>query len=433
MKKSQVLPVRSWLWALGFLLVLANFAIFGPTLADQAIRHNRLLEALNQGEYLIIFQNNTELRSSGGFIGSYAVINFNNFRLENLAVNSNIYKLDHAFTSTNYVTAPSPLDQYLEGQSWSLRDANYDVSYPSAAEDIIDFYQKETGRQVDGVIAINATVIRDLLKITGPIQLAGYEEPINFDNFLQNIQSEVEKKYYENPENWIINEPKSILKTLFPVLLEKVRSENKTELSHFLRTQIEARQLMAYSRDEELEDLFKEYHLAGQVYEDEELNKIFGAPADYLNININNYSSNKSSLAVRQKAQLEVSGQNRKLTLVRSHHGSLVWPDGVNNSYIRVLVPAQSKLKKSTMDGADITANIIQTSEAGKLAFGFFSKVAPDQSSEIVIEYQVPLSDNPYQFLYQKQSGTIGDWLKIINNNQTLFDGEAKSDITVEL
>jgi len=66
-------PSYRWLWFLGvFLIVIIVFIVlFWQALLSPKPSLIKLFLGLN-GRYLILFQNNTELRPSGGFIGSFA-------------------------------------------------------------------------------------------------------------------------------------------------------------------------------------------------------------------------------------------------------------------------------------------------------------------------------------------------------------------------
>ena len=184
----------------GFLIILAGFFCFGRLGANYIVENIQPLALFRDGKYLVLFQNNAELRSSGGFIGSYAVVDVSNLAIKNISFNTNILALDRQFTDKNFVQAPAPLAKFLKNQSWQLRDSNYDASFPEASQDILNFYSRETGDSVDGVIALNAQVIVDLLKLTGPIKLDQYNLTVTADNFYDVTQFQVEKAYFQIPK-----------------------------------------------------------------------------------------------------------------------------------------------------------------------------------------------------------------------------------------
>jgi len=410
------------------ILAIANIFYAGPALASYLAKTIPPVSFFGDGKYLIIFQNNAELRSTGGFIGSYAIAQVENLELKNLNFNTNIYKMDNAFTRKNFVKAPERLEQFLKGKSWTLRDSNYDVSFPEAAEDITSFYEKESQDTIDGVVAINAKVIVDLLKLTGPLVVDGTE--VDAENFYDVTQFAVEQGYYLNPENWLINEPKSFLKKLYPIVLEKAIKENKLGFIKLIFRELKEKQIMFYFKDQTLEKIAKEKHWAGQVYSDEELKGFFqgDGPVDYLYVNSNNYSGNKSSISLKQKISYEVSNNKANLTLTRIHKGSNVWPDGPNDSYIRILVPKDSRLEGATLNGRNIFYKIKTLEEAGKTVFATDINIAPSEAAVLNLSYSLPYEIKPYRLVIQKQSGAIDDILEIKYYDKTIYNGLLDQD-----
>jgi len=416
------------LFLLFLIIIAANFIYFTPLLLNNFAKNFVPISSLANSKYLIIFQNNAELRSSGGFIGSYALAQIKNLELENLDFNTNIYKMDNAFTRNNFIKAPERLEQFLKGKSWTLRDSNYDVSFPEAAEDITSFYEKESQDSIDGVVAINAKVIVDLLKLAGPFVVDGTE--VDAENFYDVTQFAVEKGYFLNPENWLVNEPKSFLKKLYPVVLEKAFKENKFGFIKLIFRELKEKKIMFYFKDPRLEESDKEKHWAGQVYSDEELKGFFqgDGPVDYLYVNANNYSGNKSSLSVKQKISYEVSNNKANLTLTRIHKGSNVWPDGPNDSYIRILVPKDSWLEGATLNGRNIIYKIRILQEAGKTVFATDIYIAPGEAAVLNLSYSLPYEIKPYRLVIQKQSGAIDDILEIKYYDKTIYNGSLDQD-----
>ena len=165
-KKRPNFRLKILIVFLSLFLLVSSFMFFGRLGAEFVLEKIDPIALFRDGQYLIVFQNNAEIRSSGGFIGSYAVLKIDDFEIKNLSFNTNILALDRQFSDQYFVKAPAPLAKFLKGKSWALRDSNYDASFPEAADDILSFYTRETGDRVDGIIALNAQVMIDLLKFT---------------------------------------------------------------------------------------------------------------------------------------------------------------------------------------------------------------------------------------------------------------------------
>jgi len=154
--------------------------------------------------YLLVFQNNTELRATGGFIGSFAEIQITDGAVSKLLVpGGGSYDLQGQLKRT--IIAPKPLQ--LLRERWEFQDANWFPDYPTSARTIMELYEASGGPTMDGVIAVNATYIADLLNLLGPVDLTDeYGRVITKENFLEETQKIVELEY-DTEEN----KPKALL------------------------------------------------------------------------------------------------------------------------------------------------------------------------------------------------------------------------------
>lgn len=144
-------------------------------------------------KYLILFQNNMELRPTGGFIGSFALITFEKGRMNQIVVND-VYSADGQLKG--HVDPPEPIRRYLGEANWYLRDSNWDPNFKSSAIKAEWFLDKELNQKVDGVISIDLYLIQELLKITGPIYLSDFNKTIDSSNLYLTTQSEVEDNFF---------------------------------------------------------------------------------------------------------------------------------------------------------------------------------------------------------------------------------------------
>ena len=106
--------------------------------------------------YLVLFQNNMELRPTGGFIGSYALLNIGNGKMKGFSI-SDVYTADGQLKG--HVDPPDAIRKYLAQPHFFLRDSNYDPDFVVSSEKAIWFLQKELGINVDGVIGINLFLV----------------------------------------------------------------------------------------------------------------------------------------------------------------------------------------------------------------------------------------------------------------------------------
>ncbi len=402
-------------------------------------------------KYLVLFQNNTELRPSGGFIGSYAMVDFNRGFLRNLEV-KNVYETDGQ--SRQNIIPPKELQHITP--TWGMRDANWFLNFPDSAEKVMQMYTENNGQPaVDGVITLTPTMIAQILAVTGPVELLEYDKVLDHRNFLAEIQEEVE--YGDNRE-----EPKQILIDFVPKFLEQLSGLGKEkwpEIFQILSEGVEQKHILAYFNDQKMEEVALAGGFGGEIKKTEQ---------DYLSVVHTNIKGSKSDAVTENsyilKSDLNSEQMEHSLSIIRKHRGgksNLGFYNRINYDYVRVLAPAGSKLleinghssvKFSPLADynngefavdADLAAyeekaiqiksGVKQWEEGGKTVFGFWLNVEPGQTKKVVLRYQspVPIRDNNYSLLVQKQPGTLEDFFsysfglpedkQIIYKNQDLI------------
>ncbi len=123
-------------------------------------------------KYLVLFQNDAELRPTGGFLTAYAIIEVNNGKVS-IVQSNDIYTLDEKFTER--LEAPEPIKKYLPNVPyWYLRDQNLSPDFKVSMDTFYPNYLKTKSPAVDGIVAVDTQLLVDLLKITGPIGVHGF-------------------------------------------------------------------------------------------------------------------------------------------------------------------------------------------------------------------------------------------------------------------
>ena len=381
-----------------------------------------LLSALGQNttekKYILMFQNNTELRPSGGFMGSFAVATFRDGKLQDLNFEKNIYDLDNRYKDSGG-SSQVPDELIGETNEWYLRDINWSADFYQTAKLVQSQYEKESGVKTDGTIAIDTSMITDLLKITGPIELKSYEKTISDSNFLSEIQYFVEVDYFDSRQNSAENQPKKILADMMPLLIQKLtKSDGKKVFSVFQKS-IEEKHLLLAFNDSNLE---KVSEIIGADC------RIENSSQDYLQSVSANIFGMKSSMNVKetidQSVKIDPKGiVNEQLTITRNHTGNGVWPDNDNNNLMMIYLPFSSKLEsvnivsdsefptisKNLADGKSYNSKI----ESGKLKVYYWQTTKVGSKSKSVISYnreQTKMADGDgfdYQITVQKQPGVI--------------------------
>lgn len=313
---------------------------------DQGDALLQVLGADRQKQYLVLFQNHHEIRPTGGFIGSFGLVNVDRGVVEDIDVSS-VYDPDGQLKER--IAPPDPLLRITN--RWYMRDANWFADYSISAEKIAAFFEKEGGPTVDGVIALTPVVLQDLLAVTGPIEVPGYGVTVTADNFITLTQEQVTYDYEES-----LNKPKQFLADLAPLLLNRLFSLPPAEglrALGALKTGLDEKNLLLSFRDEGLQSRVEAARWGGTLPQ-------LADGQDFLNVINANVGGHKSDQFVSQELDYRVSvaetGEAEVvLTIRRTHHGpeeqgDAQFPAGENPAlkdnviYQRVLVPLGAEL-----------------------------------------------------------------------------------------
>lgn len=116
--------------------------------------------------YMLIFQNNAELRSGGGLPGATAIVDVDNGKAE-LAEQTSTYSFDR---TVKVIQPPPEMDQLYETDTF-MGFGNYtrtpNFATTGEAFDAVWFNKYET--RLDGVISIDPVALSYMLKATGPV------------------------------------------------------------------------------------------------------------------------------------------------------------------------------------------------------------------------------------------------------------------------
>ncbi|MBI3495573.1 DUF4012 domain-containing protein, partial [Candidatus Berkelbacteria bacterium] len=199
---------------------IASVLIFGlmQPAFSQTVTLGRLIKP---GNYLVAFLNSDELRPSGGFLGSFVIAHFDGTHIA-LDVETNIYKHDNAFLENHFIPLPKPFNEVWPDRSMSLTNANYKADFKESAQSILDYYEAEYGTRPDGVLGVTVLPVLDLMGMVGPVTLPQDNLTITQENFLHTLHQNIQVDYFKDPQNRLINEPKTIIADLVAALPSKI-------------------------------------------------------------------------------------------------------------------------------------------------------------------------------------------------------------------
>lgn len=169
------------------------------SLSDAGSTAARLLPSMLGGSgtrtYLLMAQNNAEIRSTGGLPGSFSLIEAKQGRL----------KLTRQFPNLAFPLLDAPVLElpvqeralHTDQMAEEVRDVNVTPDFPLSARILDAMYVKQFGRHVDGVVALDPIVLSALLGATGPVDVGG--ESFTTDNVVSKLLNTVYLRF-TNPD-----------------------------------------------------------------------------------------------------------------------------------------------------------------------------------------------------------------------------------------
>jgi hypothetical protein len=395
----------------------SNFDVMLTMLGDEVPHH-----------YLILFQNNHERRATGGFIGSYMLVDVNDGRITKME-SKDVYETDGQLADV--IKAPAGIDRVAN--RLYMRDANYGPDFPTSAEQILWFMEHGKGPSADTVIALDQTLVEGLIGLVGPLVIDSIPYQITEDNFTDIVSYHTEAKITES------STPKQLLFDLIPALKKKLGNlDDLGALLSYMKDMVQQGHLQVYSKDAGIQSISRRFGVSGEIVKPEE-------KTDYLSVITTSIGGNKSDQYMTMNLQhdtqaLEDGVLTDRLTIQKRHNwgqeeetklANMIEQFGVGQSdeeslyfilgrgpnvdYMRVYVPKGSQIQ--SVEGMELR-DVAVSEDAGYTVFGFtIGPVHPGETEEVQLSYRLPYTldlstEDSYRFIAQNQAGSEGVTLK---------------------
>ncbi|MGB9637538.1 MAG: DUF4012 domain-containing protein, partial [Microgenomates group bacterium] len=372
--------------------------------------------------YLVLFQNNTELRPTGGFIGSYGVVRLEKGKMVDFEV-FDVYQADGQLKG--HVEPPEDLKNYLGEAAWYLRDSNWDPDFPVSAQRAQWFLDKETQVNADGTIALNLEAIKKLLSALGEVEVSDYQEKVSANNLFQKAEYYSELGTFPGS-----TQKKDFLGSLAGEIFNRMKQANTKELLNLagaIFSSLEEKDIMLYFNDPKIEKVIADLQWEGSIRSYQSSLKGDSVFTDYLFINEANVGINKANYYVQRKIDQQIMIDNlgkvkEKLTITYENLSpSDNWPSGRYKNYLRLYFKKGTKLSSVFIEDIKnpglwepFDPQQIRTAEEhNKTVYGLVFEIPIKAKRRLEINYELPetlvLSTKitSYLLMVQKQSGAF--------------------------
>jgi hypothetical protein len=421
---------RRW----GPLVAQAPLALDGLLIAGEA------LAGKQPRTYLLLLQNSDELRATGGFISSVAVIRLAGGRVTEVSYH-NSYDIE-AYRAI-HPAPPAPLRRYMGAGILLFRDGNWSPDFPTSAEVLGALYQMDapspTGESVDGVIALDTPGVQLLLEAIGPLELREYGVTITAENVVETAvdfwerplgASSITERQADGGE-WLAHRKDfggAVLRAGM-TRLEQLTAEDGRRLLEGMPELVRGKHLLAWPLEGERSQAdVRRAGLDGGVQD---------ASGDYLMVVDSNVGWNKADRHLERRVDYQVTlgpgGPQATLRLTYRHYATARLETCEHRStyldsyealtqqcywnYVRVLVPRGSLLREVAGSEYPVDEGL----ESGKACWGTLLVVPPGEERTLTLTYALPLDTlqagdggrRAYHLLVQKQPGTESTALSV--------------------
>lgn len=399
--------------------------------------------------YLFLFQNDKELRATGGFLTAYAIFEVDQGRFT-VQTTDDIYTLDNSIGS--HPKAPREVAEYHKNvRKLYIRDSNLSPDFPTSVSQFEELYRDSSrATEYDGVITIDTHVLVDALEILGDTNVRGLnfsaetDKRCNCPGVIYTLLDEIDR-----PVAYIKADRKGILGDLLLTLMQKALGFSPSQywgrLSQVLIKDMQEKHILVYMTDPELQKAMSALNFAGEIRETD---------GDYLHISDVNFAGAKSNLYVQHEVESETTIKNdgtveRSLTITYRNpephsncnleHGEtgVIGEGGlcINatlRNWVRVYVP-----EGSTLGEFKGSQKEVQTYEdLGKTVFEGFMTVQPEGKAAVTVTYTLPFkvqNESDYTLLIQKQPGTVGHDYSVKVDGSLVSNSPLVTDQTIKL
>lgn len=374
--------------------------------------------------YLVLFQNDKELRPTGGFLTAYALLTVKDGEIISVS-SDDIYHLDESISW--HPAPPAVLAQYLQVKNYWVRDTNLSPDFKDSMLEFEKFWDRAPlVPEIDGVIGMDTYVVQKLLEILGPVKLPDYEEEFNSENIVYQLE------LYANLLMKFQWNRKDLLGRLMNAILEKAfhaPRERWKPLSEVGLKLAEEKHILLYLHEPGAQMLAEKYNYAGRIRDFD---------GDYLHINDANFAGRKANWYMEEKVTKEIkTGEKMEVTISIDYKNTgeyhAEWNTGYRD-YVRIYVPRGSRLISSSGS----LHPVVTFEDLGKTVFAGYIACDPMRTASFVVKYEPPLEIKKgqalpgrqagLQMLIQKQPGTDAHLYTIVVDGKRVEEFELKTD-----
>lgn len=412
-----------------------GFGDFEPLI--KLLGHTEILFSLfgfeEEKTYLILFQDNTQLRPTGGFISFYGLLTVKNGNVKNFSTHD-VYETDRKLKG--HVEPPFPLRRYAQQQHWYLKDSNFDIDFVKSASKSAFFLSLETGKKVDGVLGIDVSFAKNLISAIGPIYLADYKQLVDKNNLFKLTQMYIEKDLFPG-----LRQKRDFLSSLYgAILLDFSQKKNLQYLSlaKVVSDSMLQKHLLFAFADSSIQDFFTVNNWSSNLSLWDKRQDRQDTINDFIGINEANLGGNNANYNIQRKVSQNITLDNKgkvfgELSILYDNTSSRSLLNSDYKNYLRIILEDDAEVSMISVDNVKQSIvkaitdpkiyeaknfvlpkglEVDKTQEEGKTVYGFLVNIKSGKTQTITVKYSLDkkVSLNRHLVFYNlrffKQPGT---------------------------
>ena len=209
-------------------------------------------------KYLIAFQNSAEARGTGGILGAYAIIEFDNGDIKILKTGSNA---ELKWNTELIIKMPDEFMRLYGKNPAIWQNSNLSPHFPYGAKIWMANWEKQFGGKLDGAIAVDPTALSYILRSTGEIRLKSGEKITS-----ENVVEETLKNAYERYEKDNNARKQYLVEIMNATAVKLTTGEySKVKMAKALRDGIKANRILIYSTNQSAQKQLEKVRLGGHL------------------------------------------------------------------------------------------------------------------------------------------------------------------------
>lgn len=355
----------------------------------------------DQHTYLLVLQDMSRLRGTGGLISLYGVVRVKDGTITDFTVSN-----PNADTSVG-----SSVPAYVQSADFAaldgsfLQDVNWEFDFPSVAQQAIEQYRSKKGEEkIDGVIAVDHDFFTSLLRFTGPIRVRN--TIFSADSFVAESDYHRENGAYrvlnppEKPNDPIADLVKSMIDSVYQMPFTGIFDVTKV-----VEARLHEKHILLWFDDPRLQEFVRANNWSGHVRE---------TNGDYFMVIDSNITDKNTDPYIERAIAYEIAQDslerlNATMQITYRNNATLTETTGHYATWLRVVIPRGSEV--FAVQGFE--GEIHEENRGSTTIVSGIVSVRAFQKNVVRLQYRLPdaitkevKENRRYDLLVQRQPGS---------------------------